>query len=45
MKGGGWEQYEGRGGREQREIVRKRRCEGGWEREWMKGGRVEKGDE
>ena len=39
---GGSEQGEGVGGRE---GVRNRLCEGGWEREWRKGGRVEEGNE
>ena len=33
------------GGMEQREGVRKRWCEGGWEREWRMGGNVEEGNE
>ena len=36
---GGW------GGREQGDGVRNQCCEGGWEREYRKGGRVEKGNE
>ena len=43
---GGWEGVRGEwGGREQREGVMKRYCEGGWEREWRKGGKLEERNE